>query len=90
MLVLLKNHLKIVFSNVFLGLLFKEKIFYFRTYNNRKLNSRRRKHNQSKKSFWTKKKLNYSAIKDIRNLFRLEKEIKAIKNRILRDIKKKF
>ena len=26
-------------------------------------------------------------IKDIRNLFRLEKEIKAIKDRILRDIK---
>ena len=31
--------------------------------------------------------LNYTAIKDIRNLFRIEKETKAIKDRILRDIK---
>ena len=30
---------------------------------------------------------NYTAIKDIRNLFRLKKETKAIKDRILRDIK---
>ena len=29
-------------------------------------------------------------IKDIRNLFRLEKETKAIKDRILTDIKKPF
>ena len=29
-------------------------------------------------------------IKDIRNLFRLEKETKAIKDRILRDIKNLF
>ena len=28
---------------------------------------------------------NYTADKDLRNLFRLEKEIKAIKDRILRD-----
>ena len=34
-----------------------------------------------------KKELNYTAIKDIRNLFRKEKETKAIKGRILRDIK---
>ena len=34
-----------------------------------------------------RKALNYTAIKDIRNLFRLEKETKAIKDRILRDIK---
>ena len=31
-----------------------------------------------------------SKIKDIRNLFRLEKEIKAIKHRMLRDIKNLF
>ena len=31
--------------------------------------------------------LNYTAIKDIRNLFRIEKETKAIKDRILRGIK---
>ena len=33
---------------------------------------------------------NYTAIKDIRNLFRQEKETKAIKDRILRDIKNVF
>ena len=36
------------------------------------------------------KKLNYTVIKDIRNIFRLEKETKAIKDRILRDIKNLF
>ena len=40
--------------------------------------------------FRPKKELNYTAIKDIRNLFRLEKETKAIKDRILRDIKNIF
>ena len=40
--------------------------------------------------FRLKEKLNYSAIRDIRNLFRLEKENKAIKDRILRDIKNLF
>ena len=38
----------------------------------------------------TKKELNYTAIKDIRNLSKLEKETKAIKNRILRDNKNLF
>ena len=36
------------------------------------------------------KELNYTAIKDIRSLFRLEKETKVIKDRILRDIKNLF
>ena len=40
--------------------------------------------------FSTRKQLNYTGIKDIRNLFRLEKETKATKDRILRDIKKLF
>ena len=40
--------------------------------------------------FRLKKELNYTAIKDIRNLFRRGKETKAIKNRILRDIKNLF
>ena len=35
----------------------------------------------------SKKEVNYTVIKDIRNLFRQEKETKAIKDRILRDIK---
>ena len=33
------------------------------------------------------KELNYTAIKDIRNLFRREKETKVIKGRIPRDMK---
>ena len=37
--------------------------------------------------FRLKKELNYAAIKDIRKLFRQEKEAKPIKDRILRDIK---
>ena len=37
-----------------------------------------------------KKPLNYITIKDIKNVFRLEKEAKAIKVRILRDIKNPF
>ena len=37
--------------------------------------------------FRLKKDQNYTAIKDQQNLFKLEKETKAIKDRILRDIK---
>ena len=37
-----------------------------------------------------KKELNHTAIKDIRKLFRREKETKEIKDRILRDIKNLF
>ena len=37
-----------------------------------------------------KKGLNYTAIKDIKNRFRWEKESKAIKDRTLRDIKNIF
>ena len=37
--------------------------------------------------FRLKKQLNHTAIEDIRNLFRREKETKEIKDRILRDIK---
>ena len=37
-----------------------------------------------------KKQLNYTAINDIRNLFRPGKETKAVKDRILRDIKNLF
>ena len=36
------------------------------------------------------KELNYTAIKNLRNLLRLEKDTKAIKDRILRDIKNLF
>ena len=40
--------------------------------------------------FRNKKELDYTAIKNIRNLFRLERETKAIKGRILTDIKNLF
>ena len=43
-----------------------------------------------KKSFSLKNKLNYTAIKDVRNLLKQEKETKAIKDRILSDIKNLF
>ena len=42
------------------------------------------------RNLFTLKKTNYTASKNIRNTFRLEKETKAIKNRILRDIKNLF
>ena len=40
--------------------------------------------------FRLKKELNYTAIKNIRNLFRIEKETKAIEDRILRYFKNHF
>ena len=40
--------------------------------------------------FRLKKELNYTAIKDIINQLTLEKETKAIKDRILRGIKNRF
>ena len=40
--------------------------------------------------FRLKREQNYIAIKDIRNLFRQEKETKTIKDRMLRDIKNLF
>ena len=43
-----------------------------------------------KKFLRLKKEQNYTAIKGVRNLFKLEKETKAIKDIILRDIKNLF
>ena len=40
--------------------------------------------------FRLKKNLNYITIRDIKNLFSLEKETKAIKERIIRDTKTPF
>ena len=45
-------------------------------------------HERYKKSFYAKKRT--TVMKDIRNLFRLEKETKEITDRILRDIKNRF
>ena len=58
------------------------------TNNNWKFRSWERKHNSRyKKSFYNKKELNYTAIKNIRHLFRLVKETKAIKDRTPKNIK---
>ena len=46
--------------------------------------------NDIRNLFKLKKELNYNEIKDLKNLFRIEKEAKAIKDRILRDIKNPF
>ena len=46
--------------------------------------------NDIRNLFTLRKELNYTAIKGIKNLFRLKKETKAIKDRILRDIKNLF
>ena len=43
--------------------------------------------NKYKKSFQTKKGAKLHSVRDIRNLFRLEKETKAIKDIIIRDVK---
>ena len=43
-----------------------------------------------KNLFRLEKELSYTVIKDIRNLFRQQRETKAIKGRILRDIKNLF
>ena len=40
--------------------------------------------------FLDKKELNYTAVTDIRSLLRCEKETKAVKDRILRDIENLF
>ena len=56
-------------------------------------NARSEKDNIMKEArnfFRLRKEINYYAIKDIRNLFRLEKGAKTIKDRILRDIKNLF
>ena len=83
--------LKIIFSNAFLRSIIDFYVFilflFFKTYNNEK---------RYRKSFYTKKKLNYTAIKGIikelktiKEIF-LEKETKTIKDRILRDINNFF
>ena len=46
--------------------------------------------NDIRNLFRLRKELNYTVVKDKRNLFRKEKETKAIKHRILGDIKNFF
>ena len=65
--------------------------FFFAKYSDGKFNSWRRKIIKDIRNlFRLKKELDYTAIKDIRNPFRLERETKAIKGRILTDIKNLF
>ena len=85
----LKNNIFGYFFEKFNRLLSFTKVFFFSEYI--MLEHLRSKEENIikdiKNLFRLKTKLNYTAIKDIRNLFRLKKETKAIKDRILRDIK---
>ena len=89
-LVLLKNHLNYlkVFSNKEYNFIFLFFFFiFFTTYSYEKSKTGRRRRNYNIRNFFRiKKELNNIAIKNIRALFRLGKETKAIKDRILRDI----
>ena len=64
---------------------------FFITYNDKIRRPEEENINKGKRNpFWLKKGLNYTAVNGIRNLFRVEKETKAIKDIILRDIKNLF
>ena len=98
MLVLLKNHLNYLKDNIF-ECFFKEYKCFFKEYNtffsqHIMMKSLSLKEENIIKDirnlFRLKKELNYTAIKDIRNLLRREKETKAIRDRMLRDIKNLF
>ena len=98
MLVLLKNHLNYLKDNIF-ECFFKEYECFFKEYNTLfsqhiMMKSLSLKEENIIKDirnlFRLKKELNYTAIKDIRNLLRREKETKAVRDRMLRDIKNLF
>ena len=97
MLVLLKNHLNYLKENIF-ECFFKEYKCFFNEYNTLFSQHIMMKSLSPKEEniikdirnlFGLKKELNYTAIKDIRNL-RREKETKAIRDRMLRAIKNLF
>ena len=100
MLVLIKTNLNFLKDSIFecflkeckTLLIFLEKLILSIKYDKWRFNFWRRKYNyRNKNSFYTKKKeLNYTTIKDIRNLSRQKEETKPIKNRILRNIKNLF
>ena len=98
MLVLLKNHLNYLKENIF-ECFFKEYKCFFNEYNTLFSQHIMMKSLSPKEEniikdirnlFGLKKELNYTAIKDIRNLLRREKETKAVRDRMLRDIKNLF
>ena len=99
MLVLLKNNLNYLKDSIFEWFLKSIIDFYFLKiiiifsikYNNGNLSLEEENIIKDIRNiFRLEKELNYTAIKNIRNIFRLEKETKAIKHRILRDIKNLF
>ena len=80
MLVLLKNHLNYLKNNIFECIFKKyDRLLFFKEINFF--------HNIIMETLSFQEE---NIIKDIRNLFRLEKETKVIKDRIIRDIKKLF
>lgn len=60
------------------------------TKSSRLQSNKKTEENKIKESLLNKKEIDDTAVKDIRNLFRLEIETKAIKDRIYRDIKSLF
>ena len=96
MLVLLKNHLNyhkdnffaflrsIYFPKGLIKVYFFLNIIFFITYNDKNPRPEEENINKGKGNpFRPKKELNYTAVNSIRNLFRVEKETKAITDRIL-------
>ena len=72
-------------------MIFFKKIIFFKIYNNGKFNPWRKNIIEDIRNlFRLKQEQNYTAIKDIRSLSRPEKESKAIKDRILKEIKDLF
>ena len=98
-LVLTKDHLNYLKDNIFECsfkkynrlLFFKKILIFFIIYNNGKLSVEEENIIKDIRNFFfTKKGHNYTKVKDIRNLFRQEKGTKAIKDRMLRDMKNLF
>ena len=91
MFVLLKNHLNYSKDSIFECFFLKKNFFFSQHKMMKSLSLEEENINQDVRNlFRLKNELNYTAIKDIKNLFILEKETKAIKDRILRDIKNLF
>ena len=69
----------------------KKKNILFIIYNDGKSTTWRTKHIKDTRNFFRlKRELNYTAVKEITNLFRLEKETRSIQDIILRDIQNIF
>ena len=90
---MLKNHLNHLKDNIFAcffkkynrALFFLKRLIFIKIYKNGSLIPK--EENIIKDTRNLKQEQNYAAVKDIRNLFRLHKEIKEIKDKVLRNIK---